>query len=824
MTPQGRSLPRPFPAVLMLGVISQVGQVLLLREMLMVFHGNELSIGLILGSWMVWVGLGSRLGAFMVERFNCPLLLLRLSSSAVAVILPFTMFLIRVLRGFFDIAPGAYLSLIDMALSSLLLLAPVCLLLGTIYVFLARIWRESESCRDTTGAGKTYVVEAAGNMIGGVLFTFVLVRFTGAFQSVFLVAVLLVAAVSGILYAESVNKYRSRRFIFAFVLFAVVLGGFPLMEEIDRRSTRLQWNNFMPDYELVENRQSKHGLISVARRGDQYTFFQSGHPVFTAAGPETPAPGLEEREAVEFGHLSMVQHENPRRVLLIGGGMGGLLGALLQHPVEKIDYVELDEVLTFTAREHLSRTALEVLDDSKVNLIHADGRLFVKTADDSYDMIVVDVPDPATAVLNRFYTREFFQESRALLNDGGVMVLGVGSTPDLRGTAIANRNTSIFQTLNDVFARVLPAGERRLFFFASDDPGQVTLDAAVLEERYRARQVETRDFSPEHYRVMLEENQLRRVNWVLRNHGRSSGAHLEGPPRAPIAPVSLPEQEALEKALPAVVEKYFINTDLKPIGYYYTLVHWDHLTRSSDDHILWLALQARWWWVLPLPVLLILFSVFLRAGFFRPGITRAGYPRLSARRPGLSFAVLLTVLTTGFSTMTLQVALLFSFQAVYGFVYETVGLIIAVFMGGLFVGAFIVNRFLRQKADFKLLALVQLLVAAYALALAVSLPGTVAVDNPGVVFTLFLLLTFFAGTINGTGFPLALACYLHLNGLVDRTAGTVYGFELLGACLGAVLTSVFLAPVAGIPAACILAAVVNLVAFVVILINRSDFS
>jgi len=817
-----RKLPPQFPAVLMLGLVSQVGQVLLLRELLMVFHGNELSIGLILASWMIWVGVGSRLGAALVERNTRPFYLLMGSAAGILVLLPLSIFAIRALRGFFDIPPGAYLSLVDMTLSCLVIMAPVCLLLGAQFVFLAKIWRESDRAEDTSGAGKTYVGEAAGNMLGGILFTFVFVHYLNAFQTAVLAGLLMIGA-SGIklFTAPALKLLSSRMRLVVLALMALVVLVFPFLNDIDQWAYRIQWRYFAPDHELVDTRQSEHGAITVVQHRDQFTFFQSGHLIFSTAGPEAAAPGMEEQEAVEFAHLAMVQHRQPERVLLIGGGLRGVLSEIAKHPVEVIDYIELDEALTETARPFVSRATLEALEDPRVNLIHTDGRLFVKMAEEKYDLIIVDVPDPATAVLNRFYTEEFFSEAEDLLFEDGVLVTGVLSTPDLRGTVIANRNTTIYHTLNRVFARVLPAGERFMFYFATNEPTQVSLDVVTLEERFMERGVETEDFSPGHYRVMLEESQLRRVNWVVRNHGRSSGAHLTGPAAAPVTPAPIEAQEAAEKDLPPVQERYFINTDFRPIGYYYTLMHWDQLTRPDDDRTLWWPLRAAWWWVFPFclaPLMAVLGLRFKNRGNIREnGSIKTGLKKVGA---DTNFAVIFTVFTTGFSTMALQIALIFSFQSIYGFVYEIVGLIMALFMGGLALGAYLTNRYIKYKASIKTLALVQLVISVLAVMIALVLPRAAAVESPAVIFTLFSLLTFSAGLINGVDFPISLACYMALNKRAEKTAGIVYGVELFGACLGAILTSAVVAPVFGITAACILAAIANFTAFVVILSCR----
>ncbi len=819
-----RKMPPHFSAVLMLGLVSQVGQVLLLRELLMVFHGNELSIGLILAAWMIWVGAGSRLGASLVERTGRPFHLLTGSAAGILVLLPLSIFAIRILRGFFDIPPGAYLSLVDMTVSCLLVMGPVCLLIGAQFVFLARVWRESELAVDTSGAGKTYVGEAAGNMLGGILFTFVFVHYLNAFQTAVLAGFLMLGALGIILFtAPARNLASSRLRLPALALLALAVLVFPFLEEIDQWAYRIQWRYFAPDHEMVDTRQSEHGAITVVQYRDQFTFYQSGHLIFSTAGPEAAAPGMEEQEAVEFAHLAMVQHREPERVLLIGGGLRGVLSEIARHPVEAIDYVELDEALTDTARPYVSRATLDTLEDPRVNLIHTDGRLFVKTAEEKYDLVIVDVPDPATAVLNRFYTQEFFSEAEELLFEDGVLVTGALSTPDLRGTVIANRNTTIFHTLSDVFDRVLPAGERFMLYFCTNEPGQVSLDINTLEKRFLERGIEAEDFSPHHFRVLLEESQLRRVNWVVRNHGRSSDAHLLGPGAAPVAPPPIKEQETLEKELAPVEERYFFNTDFRPIGYYYTLMHWDQLTRPDDDRTLWWPLRAQWWWVLPFilaPFVAVLGLRLVSGGRNRAGESAPAAPYQSPAASG--FAVIYTVFTTGFSTMALQIALIFSFQSIYGFIYELVGLIMAMFMGGLSLGAFIINRYVKYKASLKTLALVQLVISVLALLIAFIIPRAAALDYPALIFVLFSLLTFSAGLINGVDFPLSLACYMTLNKKAERTAGIVYGVELFGACLGAVLISAVVAPVFGITAACILAGVANFSAFVVILTCRRD--
>ena len=797
-------------STLLLGVISQIGQVLLLRELLMVFHGNELSIGIILSAWLAWVGMGSRLGARAVDRWGRPVLLLKAGAAAVFILLPLTILVIRSLRGFFDVLPGAYLTLPEMLISCFVLTAPVCLLLGAQFVLLSRIWREKDLLQDTTGADKTYVGEAVGNMLGGILFTFVLVHLLNPFQSSLLVTGFMLAAV--LLMVPAAARTGIRLWAAAFLLLVLGTPFFLSLEHLDQWAHRLQWSHSAPQHELVQTTESRHGNIAVLKRHDQYSFFQSGHLVFSTAGPETLVPGLEGQEAVSFAHLAMVQHQDPRRLLLIGGGLRGTLTEILKHPVQEVDYIELDRALIQTARPYVYHDTLEVLESPGVNLVHTDARLFVKKARENYDLIIVDTPDPTTAALNRFYTREFFQEAQDILNPGGVLVTGASSTPELRGTAVANRNTALFHTLDDTFSRVLVAGDRFMFYFASNDPDQVSVDPAVLQKRYQERAVQADGFSGVHYQVLLEESQLRRVNWVVRYHGRSPESHLQGPPAAPISPGPVLQQVKGQKELSPVENAFFINSDFRPIAYYYTLMYWNELTRKDSGDYLKKLLQVQKWWVLPLMAVPVIWVLALRL----PG-SRLGRP------VDTSFAVTGTAFSTGLCTMVLQVALLFAFQNIYGFVYELIGLIVGIFMLGLALGAYGTQSLVRSKSSLRTLMLVQVVMGALAALIGVVLPLASGVQSTAAVFALFSGITFSAGIINGVNFPLAAACSMALSRRAEYSTGKIYGAELLGACLGAALSSALVAPLFGIVACCILAALANITAFAVLLAARRSY-
>ena len=785
------NVPLHVPPVLALGITGQVGQIVLLRELLMVFQGNEASLGIILAAWMAWVGVGSRLAAGAL-RCRAPLPWLLRDAVALVFALPATVLLVRTLPGWSGAPPGAPLSVFDMVFASVTVMAPVGLLLGAQFVLLARVWRERDGAFDASGAAKTYAGEAAGNVAGGLLFTFVLVRALDAFQ----VAVL----VAGLLLAAALRSAGRRWWPLAVATVALL----PLLPRVDDWAAGWHWRLRAPDYRLVDDRVSRYGAVSVLQRDDQTSFFQSGQLVFTTGGADEVAVALEEQPAVTLAHLALTQHADPRRVLLIGGGLRGTLRELTRHPVTAIDYVELDPVLVDAALPHLEAGTRGALADPRVRLIHGDGRLHVKTTDATYDVIVVDVPDPTTAVLNRFYTREFYAEAAARLAPGGVLVTGAVSTPDLRGSAIANRNATLYHTLRTVFDEVIAVGLHDLHLIASNDPTQPSADAAVLMRRYADRGVDSPGFSPGRLALLFDPDPLLRLNWLLHYHGRSPSAHLEPPPAPPLSRAALDWRSAEGLALPPVHERVFVNADARPVAIYHSWRFWTELTRRDAVRSLrWLGHVQAWW---ALPPLAVIMAVGLLLGRLRATRARAG-PRL---------AVGLALFTTGMSTMTLQIALLFAFQSVYGFVFEMVGLIVALFMAGLALGAAGCQRWVGKPADRCLLAAVQAAVATFALLAGVLLPGAAALGSPAAVFAAFAAVTFVAGALAGIGFPLATACFLALDPRPERAAGAAYAVELAGACTGAAIASAVIAPVFGIAACCFLAALVNGAAFVVL--------
>jgi spermidine synthase len=120
-----------------------------------------------------------------------------------------------------------------------------------------------------------------------------------------------------------------------------------------------------------------------------------------------------------FGHVPMLIHPQPRRVLNICFGVGNSMSAIIKHDPERVDVVELSAHVRETAPFFWTNDG--VLDDPRVRLIVEDGAAYVRYTDQRYDVISLEPPEMHTAGVVNLYTREFYEAAARTLNPGGML-------------------------------------------------------------------------------------------------------------------------------------------------------------------------------------------------------------------------------------------------------------------------------------------------------------------------------------------------------------------------------------------------------------------
>lgn len=158
-------------------------------------------------------------------------------------------------------------------------------------------------------------------------------------------------------------------------------------------------------------------------------------------------------------HPAMLAHPDPERILIAGGGEGATLREVLAHrSVRRAVMVDLDEEVVHVCRRYLPMVHEGSFEDSRVELCFADARCYLENSQDSFDVIIMDLPDPLPEGPARFlYTQEFYRLAAQRLEEGGI--LGVQSEPatwlDLQNfVVIATTLKSLFSTVRPYCAHI----------------------------------------------------------------------------------------------------------------------------------------------------------------------------------------------------------------------------------------------------------------------------------------------------------------------------------------------------------------------------------
>jgi spermidine synthase len=149
---------------------------------------------------------------------------------------------------------------------------------------------------------------------------------------------------------------------------------------------------------------------------------------------------------------------------------------------------------------------------------------------------------------------------------------------------------------------------------------------------------------------------------------------------------------------------------------------------------------------------------------------------------------------TGFAASSLEIILLLALQILSGYIYQVIGICIAVFMGGLALGALVRARFFPRVSYLQFTAM-QIIASAVAFLIPTLLVVNRVQSSISLATWVVLLLLFIISIITGILFSLSL--HLRTSSLTDNIA-VLYSADLIGSALGAFLTSIFLVPLLGI--------------------------
>jgi len=828
-----------------------IAQIVLMRELMVVFYGNEISLGLMLANWLLWTAVGAASSAVWRPKAHKPRRHMAGLQILISVTFPCTIWLVRASKGAFQPIPGEILGPGPMFLTSLVTLSLFCLTSGWLFAAGSRLYADEAGTTTGAGTSSVYLLESVGSAAGGLVASVCLIRYLDAFSIASLLASLNLLAAT-ILLAEVVWQ---RRAIAALLLGAFALLVFPtLSPRLEILSLAKLWRGF----HLVATRNSLYGKLAVVQTEASRSLYENGLVVFTVPDPSA---------AEEAVHYALLQHPSPKSVLLIGGGINGSLAQILQHPsLERVDYVELDPAIIDLARRYFDRDWNPIQADSRVRVHSMDGRLFAKTTHQRFDVVVLNLPDPQTAQLNRFYTAEFFREVAARLNPDGVFSFQLRGVENYISPELAGFLQCINKTLQVTFPEVNAIPGEVVHFFAANRAGILTADPQELVSRLRSRGIRTSYVREYYIPFRMSPDRMRDLDQQIR-------------PRSDTP----------------------VNHDFAPIAYYFNVALWSSRFDQRYRRLFEAASHVSFTWMATLAGLTLfgLATALMITGARGQGPGVGGEHTGPRPRSLARAAAGFCIAAMGFTLIGLEILLLLAFQAVYGYVYHQLAVVIAAFMAGMALGSWcglrrpgnskaVGHAAQRQpetmkmtphplsylghplprgeggdlakresrvrgsfkavgdapqrdpetmktkpsppwgrgwfrgagpgeavlKADLRRVAWLQALAAFSPLVLYLSLVLLAAVKSARGLWVVsqvaFPALAVLCGLLGGYQFPVASRIFF--GGPDKRTIspGTLYGLDLVGACVAAVILSTYLVPVFGFLKTALFMGVVNL--------------
>lgn len=200
-----------------------------------------------------------------------------------------------------------------------------------------------------------------------------------------------------------------------------------------------------------------------------------------------------------MAHVPILAHGAAKRVLIIGGGDGGMAREVLRHKtVERATMVEIDQGVIEFSKLYLPTLSAGAFDDPRLDVVIADGAEFVRGAEGGYDVIIVDSTDPIGPG-ETLFSESFYAHARGLLAEGGVLVTQNG-VPFMQGVELTNTLRAFKALFGDwtCYLASIPtyAGGPMAFGWGTDGRARAT-DLETLRRRFAEAGVETRYYTPE---------------------------------------------------------------------------------------------------------------------------------------------------------------------------------------------------------------------------------------------------------------------------------------------------------------------------------------
>lgn len=722
-----------------LGFFSLVAQTLLFRDFLTVMEGNELAIGFFFFSWLIWISAGAlagRLNLFSKKSVADSFELVALIYIPALLIQQYLLLNIRQISG---TASFEQLSLAKAIPLLFISNAPVSFMTGLLFVLACR-WMTA-----VIPASSVYIAEALGSFAGAIAVTILLFYKISPGTIIPSASLLLITSSFLCLFILRKNTVRiltAFLFLIANAVFLITGCG----EKMQRHYVLSAWERMLPGGEYRGNFTTSQAKYSYGKYADQFIISAWGS-VYESL-PDSI-------NAIETAALNLAEKPDAQNILVAGNGSFSLCSVLASlKQVRKVYWLDPDveypeNLLKVIPPEYRKASG-------KIQIPSRDIRHFLNGNRIKYDLIIMNMPNPSTLLLNRYFTLENFMLLKNSLSEQGVLSVSFPGGDNYMGSELSYSGASLFMTLKKAFRYIAFKPGDSSIFFVSDEEGVLSEDASVLEKRLLSVEGISMIYSPKNVASSFMKERIK----------FQKDKYLE------IMKISRQGE--------------LVNSDSHPKSYLYCLLFALKKTGGMSFDIFYLRQLTR----LLFPVLAVMLTAY---GIFRILLFsgKNGKFKFSIPPVGIpgEWDILFIIFAASLAGMVLNIILIFRYQMVFGSVFLNFGILSSLFMLGNFGGGNIAERIVKNRGwNWYYIPLTTLFFAFFVI-------WTDMLPTPSQ--TLFGVLIFLSGFFSGVYFPLA-AFLLRAEGKgVALTGSSLEALDCLGGATGSMITALIMLPLIG---------------------------
>lgn len=452
-------------------------QLLIFRELSILFYGNELFLGTFLSSWLFWVGSGSLLARRLLKKDRPSAAYFPYVFLAISLLFPATILLIRASKSAFP--AGEFIGPLGAILYTFSAMSVLCVVIGGQFSIACAVI--SDKGKPGSALARVYLFETLGAVLGGVLFTYILIGSVPTFVLALALSLGCIFVSLGLL----IGKISLRRILLVIAALAMVFVVFRIEPAINR----IEWKR----YQFVRQEEARNATISLVKMGSIKNVFIDGKISASFPDPEGYEPAA---------HWPLLASGDPARILIIGETSLGLIKEALKHGPKHIDYVIPDNSFVELVSPFLGNEDILALKDPALHIHYLDARAFVRNNKNKYDVAIINIPDVPNLKTNRFYTEEFYNRLKDILKAEAILGLSIVSSENYLSRRTRRFNASVYDTLKAVFKNVEVIPGDTLVLLVS--PSAIDMHKETFLGRLNERAISNLYVIPSHIEYKLE--------------------------------------------------------------------------------------------------------------------------------------------------------------------------------------------------------------------------------------------------------------------------------------------------------------------------------